>query len=94
MANLQADEMFDTSGIPDYVEILRRMVVRVRSDGVKQVFYMDRLTWEAVGVWLARKTMGNAIQFKDLQERPTEFLFGIPVRICDALNSNEDVVTV
>ena len=93
MANIQADEMFNTSGVPEYVEILRRMVTRVRSGGVRQVWYMDKLTWEAVGVWLARKTMTNAIGFKDLQERPTETLFGIPVRICDALNSNETEVT-
>jgi len=93
IANIQADEMFDTSGVPEYVEILRRLVTRTRSDGVKQVFYMDKLTWEAVGVWLARKTMTNAIGFKDLQERPTETLFGIPVRIADALNTNETAVT-
>ena len=93
IANLQSDEMFDTSGVPEYVEILRRMVTRVHSDGVRQVFYMDRLTWEAVGVWMARKTMTNAIGFKDLQERPTQTLFGIPVRICDALNANETEVT-
>ncbi len=93
IANLQSDEMFDTSGVPDYIEILRRMMTRVRSDGVSQVWYMDRLTWEAVGVWLARKTMVNAIGFKDLQERPTETLFGIPVRICDALNTAETAVT-
>ncbi len=93
VANLQSDEMFDTSGVPEYIEILRRMMTRVKSDGVKQVWYMDRLSWEAVGVWLARKTMTNAIGFKDLQERPTETLFGLPVRICDALNTNETEVT-
>lgn len=93
IANLQSDEMFDTSGVPEYIEILRRLVARVRADGVKQVWYMDKLTWEAVGVWMARKTMSNAIGSKDLQERPTETLFGIPVRICDALNTNETEVT-
>lgn len=93
LANLQSDEMFDTSGVPDYVELLRRMMSRVRSDGVKQVFYMDHLTWEAVGVWMSRKTMSNAIGFKDLQERPTETLFGVPVRISDSLNTNETAVT-
>jgi hypothetical protein len=93
LANLQSDEMFDTTGVPEYVELLRRLMSRVHSNGVRQVWYMDKLTWEAVGVWLARKTMSNAIQFRDIQERPSETLFGIPVRICDALNSNETEVT-
>lgn len=93
IANLQSDEMFDTSGVPEYIEILRRMITRVKDDGVRQVFYMDKLTWEAVGVWLARKTMTNAIGFANLQERPTQTLFGIPVRTCDALNANETEVT-
>ncbi len=92
LANLQADEMFDTSGVPEYVELLRRLVSRVRSEGVKQVWYMDKLTWEAVGIWLSRKTMLNAMGFKDLQERPTHTLFGIPVRTLDALNVNETEV--
>lgn len=93
LANIQADHMFDTSNMPEYIELLRRLVTRVRREGVRQAWHMDRLVWEAVGVWLSRKTMSNAIGFKDLQERPTETLFGIPVRICDALNTNETEVT-
>lgn len=93
LANIQADKMFNTTNVPEYLEILRRLLARVRSDGVRHVWYMDKLTWEAVQVWLARKTMSNAVAFKDLQERPTETLFGIPVRTCDALNTNESLVT-
>lgn len=92
ICNIQADEMFDTSGVPDYIEILRRAVARVRSNGVRQVFYMEKLVWEAVQVWLARKTMGNAVTFGDVQARVPPTLFGIPVRTCDALNSNETAV--
>jgi len=94
MCNLQADEMFDTTGVPDYWEILRRMTTRVRDDGgVRQVFYMDKLTWEAVTVWASRKTAENAIKYGDLNERIPHKLFGINVRIADSLNTNEDEVS-
>ena len=93
MANLQADEMFSTSGVPDYLSILRRMITRVKSDGVKQVWYMDKLTLEAVGEWLAAKTQSNALTYQQVQQRMTPVLFGIPVRTCDALNTNETAVT-
>ena len=93
LANLQSDEMFDTSGVPDYVELLKRMIARVRDDVVKQVWYMDKITWEAVQVWLDRKTMSNAYSYAQVESRKTKTLFGNPVRICDALNTNETEVT-
>lgn len=93
LANLQSDEMFDTSGVPDYVELLKRMLARVRDDGVKQVWYMDKITWEAVQTWLDRKTMSNAYNYATVEARKTKTLFGLPVRICDALNTNETEVT-
>ena len=93
LANIQADEMFDTSGVPNYWELLRRLTTRVRSDGVRQVFYMDKITWEAVCVWADRKTSSNAVQFGDLNAGIPHKLFGIPVRECDALNTNETEVT-
>lgn len=93
LANLQSDEMFDTSGVPDYVELLKRMLARVRDDGVKQVWYMDKITWEAVQTWLDRKTMSNAYNYATVEARKTKTLFGLPVRICDVLNTNETEVT-
>jgi len=93
LANIQSDEMFDTSGVPNYWELLRRLTTRVRSDGVRQVFYMDKLTWEAVCVWADRKTSANAVQFGDLNAGIPHKLFGITVRECDALNTNETEVT-
>jgi hypothetical protein len=92
LANIQLDEMLDTSGVPDYIELLRRMNARVKSNGVNQVYYMDRTTWENIETLLHRKTMGNAVSVKEIQERTTETLFGRPVRICDALASNETAV--
>lgn len=93
LANIQLDEMLDTSGVPDYVELLRRMNARVKGNGVNQAYYMDRTTWENIETLMHRKTMGNAISLKDVQERMTETLFGRPVRICDALASNETEVS-
>jgi len=93
LANIQSDEMFDTSGVPNYWELLRRLTTRVRSDGVRQVFYMDKLTWEAVCVWADRKTASNAVKYGDLNEGIPHKLFGITVRECDALNTNETKVT-
>ncbi len=92
LANIQLDEMLDTSGVPDYIELLRRMNARVKSNGVNQVYYMDAATWENTETLLHRKTMGNAVSTKDIQERTTQTLFGRPVRICDALACNETAV--
>lgn len=93
LANIQADEMFDTSGVPNYWELIRRLATRVRTGGTKQAWYMDKLTFEAVGVWASRKTAENAIKYGDLNERTPHTLFGIPVRECDALNTNETEVS-
>lgn len=92
LANIQADHMFDTTGVPDYWELLRRLATRVRSSGVRQAWYMDKLTWEAVGVWASRKTAENAIKYGDLNERIPHTMFGIPVREADTLNTNEEEV--
>jgi hypothetical protein len=66
---------------------------RVRSNGVRQVFYMDRLTLEAVGVWCSRKTQDNAMRKEDLFGRKVDTIMGIPVRILDALATNETATT-
>ena len=92
LVNLQADEMFDLSGVPNYIELIRRLHTRVRSGGVRQAWYMDKLVWEACQLWFARATQSNAVTFANVQERMTPTLFGIPVRTCDALNTNEDEV--
>jgi hypothetical protein len=92
LANIQLDEMLDTSSVPDYVELIRKMNARVKDIGVNQAYYMDRTTWENVETLMHRKTMGNAVSVKELQERTTMTLFGRPVRICDALASNETEV--
>ena len=93
IANIESDYMLATSGQPDYVELVNQLVARVRGDGVRQVFYMHKRTWEDLRILLARKTMTNAIQKKDVMERPTQTLYDIPVRFCDAMNVNEAFVS-
>lgn len=92
LANIQADEMFDTTGIPNYVELLDRLSSRVKSKGVNQAFYMDPLVWEAVKTWFSRATRANAFSFEQIEARKTPTLFGIPVRTCQALAANETAV--
>lgn len=96
IANVQADEMFDTTGVPNYIELLQQLVTRVHDSGVRQAFYMDKIVLEAMQVWFSRKTMGNAITYENVQQRlgKVPHIFGIPVRYCDALNTNETKVTV
>jgi hypothetical protein len=93
ISNIESDYFLTATGMPDYLELLRRLMCRVRSNGVRQVFYMDRLTLEAVGVWCSRKTQDNAIRKEDLFGRKVDTIMGIPVRILDALATNETATT-
>ncbi len=93
MCNIQLDEMLDTSGVPDYIEMLRRMCNRVRANGVKQCFYMDKQVLENIDVLLARKTQSNALKREQLMDRNVQTLFGIPVRLSDAMATNESEVS-
>ena len=54
---------------------------------------MDRLTFEMLNVVAGRKTQANAIQSQTLFERPIQTLYGIPVRIIDAMATNETATT-
>lgn len=93
IANIELDHMLDTSGQPDYIELLRHLRARVRADGVRQCMYMDRLTLEAIETLLARKTQGNAMTFSQLQEHTVPTLYGIPVFVTDAMKTNEAAVS-
>jgi len=94
IANIESDAMFATTGQPDYLELVRRLHIRVRNAGVNQVWYMDRLTWEMLNVVASRKTQANAIRSETLFERPIQTLYGIPVRVLDALNVDETEAVV
>jgi len=94
IANIESDAMFASSGQPDYLELVRRLHIRVRNGGVRQTWYMDRLTFEMLNVCASRKTQNNAIRSDTLFERPVQTLYGIPVRILDALEVNETEAVV
>lgn len=89
IANVEADHMFDATGQPDYLELVRRLAIRVRNSGVRQTWYMDRQCFEMLNVCASRKTQSNAIRSETLFERPIQSLYGVPVRIVDALETNE-----
>lgn len=89
IANIESDAMFAASGQPDYLELVRRLHIRVRNGGVRQTWYMDRLVFEMLNVCASRKTQENAIRPDTLFDRPIQTLYGIPVRIVDALEANE-----
>lgn len=92
IANIESDAMLAASGQPDYIEILHRLVTRVKNGaGVRQALYMSPLVWEYVQTLFYRATQANAVQYRDIEQRkavPT--LMGIPVRICDAMEVNEE----
>lgn len=93
IANIEADNGFGAStGLPDYVEILQRMVCRVKQNGVTPRLYMSRIVFELFAVHFYRKTMGNAVKYPDLEQQIGGALMGIKVGICDALNVNESAV--
>lgn len=94
IANLESDAMLAASGQPDYVELMHRLATRVKKGAsVRQSFQMSPLVWEYVQTLFYRKTQGNAIAYKDIEQRKAvPSLFGIPVRLCDAMETNEEFV--
>lgn len=93
ISNIESEAMFAATGMPDYLELLRRLMCRVESDGVNQAWYMDKLCFEMIQVLCGRKTQANAIRSEQLFERKVTTLFGIPVRVMSAMNVNEDATT-
>ena len=91
ICNIQRDKML-TGGLDaaqKYIELIDRISQRVLDDGVKQAWYMDRLMWENVSTLFARVTRQNAVSFQQVDGRKERKLFGIPVRIMDAMKINE-----
>ena len=85
--NIMSDPMaVDT---PDVGLLLRRMVSRVKTNGVTHRFYCPRLVFEHAAMQLERKTQGNAVRYADLEQKKEASLFGIPVAFCDCMNGDE-----
>lgn len=91
ICNIQRDDMLngeDKGGA--YIEVIDRLSQRVLDDnGVKQAWYMDKQMWENICVLFSRLTRGNAITFQHIEGRKERKLYGIPVRIQDAMKTNE-----
>lgn len=94
IANIDSSTMLTNTAGVDYVELIHRLVSRVKNSArVKRAFYMSPDLWEKIQVLFYRKTQGNAIQYADIQQRAnTPVLLGIPVRLSDALEVDEQFV--
>ena len=78
---------------PDYTKLIRKLVTRVRSNGVTQRLYCSRLVFEAIAEQFEKKTQGNAVKYADLEQKKDGSLLGIPVAICDCMNIDETAVS-
>ncbi len=94
IANIESDVMLASTGQPSYLELVDQLEGRVKGGGgTRRVFYMPKGVWESLKILYGRATRGNAIAYADVEQRKTPTLFGVPVRLCDALNTNETVVS-
>ncbi len=93
IANLQRDQMLAAGNEDKYIELIDRLTQRVRDDDVKQAIYMDKLMWERVCTIFSRKTRLNAVTYQHLEGRKERKLYGIPVRISDAMSVAESEVS-
>lgn len=77
---------------------LRLLRDRVEESGVKQVFCMDKPTWEVVAQCFSAITMENAVTMENVEQDKygnsgkQRMLWGIPVIRQDAMNVNEEEV--
>lgn len=96
ICNIQRDKMLDTTagtaGAQAYVELIDRLAMRVHDSGVRQAFYMDKQMFENISVLFSRLTRANAITFQHVEGRKERRLFGVPVRIQEAMKVAEDPV--
>ena len=95
ICNIQRDDMLNGNDKgASYLELIDRLSQRVFDDnGVKQAFYMDKGMWENVCVLFSRMTRANAITFANVEGRKERRLFGVPVRIQEAMKVNEEQVS-
>ena len=92
IANIDIARAFDTADVPDYTEKIRRLVCRVKGEGVSQRLYMCRQMFEVLSTQFGRKTQENAIRYPDLLQKLDASILGIPVSFNDALNVDEEEV--
>ena len=93
ICNIQRDDMLNGNDKgAAYIELIDRLAQRVHDSGVKQAWYMDKLVWENVCTLFSRMTRANAVTFQHVEGRKERRLFGIPVRVQDAMKVNEEKV--
>ena len=94
IANIESDAMLTASGQPAYLELIDQLNGRVMDGGdTRKAWYMPKLVWEHLCTLYGRQTRSNAIKYEDVMQRKTPTLLGYPVRLCEALNTNETVVS-
>lgn len=93
ICNFQLDTALAAGYDDDLVKHLRHLRTRVKSNGVSQAFYMDGPTWEIVEDTMAHLTQSNAIKYADAQQTQPKSFWGIPVKLCDCLGTNEAAVS-
>lgn len=71
---------------------LRHLRARVKKGGVRQAFYMDETMWEVIEDAFSLTTNSNAIKYGDLQQSKPDTLWGIPIHLCDCLDTAEAAV--
>lgn len=93
IANIELDAMLLASGQPNYLELIDQLEARVKNPGnTKRVWYMSSLVFQNLRTLFGRATRGNAIEYKQVDQRMARTLFGYPVRTCDVLDTDEDAV--
>ena len=93
ICNFQLDTALAAGYDDDLVKHLRHLRTRVKSNGVSQAFYMDGPTWEIIEDTMAHLTQSNAIKYADTQQTQPKSFWGIPVKLCDCLGTNEAAVS-
>ncbi len=77
----------------DIGEDMLKLWTRVRRVGVKQCWYMSPTVFEWLCVKTRRQTLVTTFAFKDVAGEPVLHFQGIPIRVCDSLETNETAVT-
>lgn len=94
IANVELDKMLEATGQPAYLELMDQLETRVMTaSNTRRTWYMSKQVFERLRVLFGRATRSNAIEYKQVDQRKTHTLFDCPVRMCDALDTNEAVVS-
>jgi len=91
IANVERSIMGEYATPGKYVELIEDLIARVKRGGVNQAFYMEPNVWRHLRKLFGRITRSNAITYEQVTQEKAPTLYGIPVRLCDALDTDEEV---